>query len=590
MHPQRSLVIQGSFPAGGPRVVQPAGRPGQPARPVAQPAGSSHVTQLDPTRLNLGGAGGSALPEPVQRKMETFFKTDFSDVRVHVGPQASSIGALAFTLGSNIYFAPGQYNPQSVHGQQLLGHELAHVLQQRAGRVRNPQGSGVAVVQDPHLEAEADRLGRQAAAQPMMPMGGLGTQRPGSGQAKPAASLPGARPVAPHVQAALAAVGQPQRPGLVQAKPAVSLPGTRPVAAHVQVALAAVGQPQRPGMVQAKPAASLPGVRPVAPHVQAALAAVGQPKVPTTHWDGQQLAPHVQAAAAAGVQPRMPRARSGGRPVEQHVPSDVVAPRPAAVFLAMPSPHRHRSPGMTGTQQQSPQTATQSMPPVWGRGRPAMQMRDGGPVAGWRGHRKGAETAPLTRPAPIPGAVRPMTAPARHGRGLHGLGRAVHGTPTIQCRPGEPINGIRADSNYPNLQLTDRDEVNDWGTKSFGTQTGAILYWDADIDPQRYWADAQCSVPANMAPYHAAIISDRYYCYKYSALIDLAECKFQGRGGNLDEKRLQSLCEAIDNSVTLEAVQLQRTATNNVYQVTQGNHRIEASRCKSKTKIPVEWV
>jgi ribosomal protein S18 acetylase RimI-like enzyme len=62
----------------------------------------------------------------------------------------------------------------------LLGHELAHVVQQRAGRVRNPLGSGLAVVQDHALEAEADRLGRHAAAhrvaaQPKMPPGA--TQR-----------------------------------------------------------------------------------------------------------------------------------------------------------------------------------------------------------------------------------------------------------------------------------------------------------------------------------------------------------------------------------------------------------------------------
>jgi GNAT superfamily N-acetyltransferase len=41
---------------------------------------------------------------------------------------------------------------------------LAHVVQQRAGRVRNPLGSGIAVVQDHALEAEADRLGQHAAA------------------------------------------------------------------------------------------------------------------------------------------------------------------------------------------------------------------------------------------------------------------------------------------------------------------------------------------------------------------------------------------------------------------------------------------
>jgi hypothetical protein len=106
---------------------------------------------------------GQPLPESVQKKMEVFFNTSFADVRVHVGHEASSIGALAFTHGTDLYFAPGQYNPQSAQGQQLLGHELTHVLQQRAGRVRNPLGAGIAVVQDPALEAEAERMGLGAA-------------------------------------------------------------------------------------------------------------------------------------------------------------------------------------------------------------------------------------------------------------------------------------------------------------------------------------------------------------------------------------------------------------------------------------------
>jgi Domain of unknown function (DUF4157) len=109
---------------------------------------------------------GQPLPEPIQKKMEAFFNTSFADVRVHVGNEAPSIGALAFTHGTDLYFAPGQYNPQSTQGQQLLGHELTHVVQQRAGRVRNPLGAGIAVVQDPGLEAEAERMGVSAAAQP----------------------------------------------------------------------------------------------------------------------------------------------------------------------------------------------------------------------------------------------------------------------------------------------------------------------------------------------------------------------------------------------------------------------------------------
>ncbi|HEY2019178.1 MAG TPA: DUF4157 domain-containing protein, partial [Bryobacteraceae bacterium] len=108
-------------------------------------------------------SGGWPLPRDVQAKMEAALGANFSDVRVHVGPEASAIGAIAFTWGSDLHFAPGQYNPHTPHGQFLLGHELAHVVQQRAGRVANPFGSGVAVVQDQALEAEADRLGRIAS-------------------------------------------------------------------------------------------------------------------------------------------------------------------------------------------------------------------------------------------------------------------------------------------------------------------------------------------------------------------------------------------------------------------------------------------
>jgi GNAT superfamily N-acetyltransferase len=95
--------------------------------------------------------------------MEAALGANFSDVRIHVGPEAASIGAIAFTWGTDIHFSPGQYNPHTPHGQFLLGHELTHVVQQRAGRVSNPFGSGVAVVQDGALEAEADRMGRMAA-------------------------------------------------------------------------------------------------------------------------------------------------------------------------------------------------------------------------------------------------------------------------------------------------------------------------------------------------------------------------------------------------------------------------------------------
>lgn len=147
---QAAQAHQRAVRTAAPRTVQPATHPN--AFPVP-------ATQL----AILGRRPGQPLSPAVQRKMEAFFQADFSDVRVRVGPEAASLGALALTHGSDIYFAPGQYQPTTPHGQQLLGHELTHVVQQRAGRVRNPFRSGIAVVHDRQLEAEADRLGQQAA-------------------------------------------------------------------------------------------------------------------------------------------------------------------------------------------------------------------------------------------------------------------------------------------------------------------------------------------------------------------------------------------------------------------------------------------
>lgn len=108
--------------------------------------------------------GGVAMPPDVQRKMEQAFGADFSAVRIHQGGQASAIGALAYTQGTDIHFAPGQYDPFSAKGQELLGHELTHVVQQAQGRVAaTTQKKGVAINDDSSLEREADQLGAQAA-------------------------------------------------------------------------------------------------------------------------------------------------------------------------------------------------------------------------------------------------------------------------------------------------------------------------------------------------------------------------------------------------------------------------------------------
>jgi outer membrane protein OmpA-like peptidoglycan-associated protein len=104
------------------------------------------------------------MPEEVRAKMEAAFGVDFSPVRIHEGPHAEAVGALAYTRGTDIHFAPAQYQPTSRRGQELLGHELMHVVQQSQGRVRaTAQAKGVAINDDVSLEREADEIGARAA-------------------------------------------------------------------------------------------------------------------------------------------------------------------------------------------------------------------------------------------------------------------------------------------------------------------------------------------------------------------------------------------------------------------------------------------
>ncbi|HEX8114901.1 MAG TPA: DUF4157 domain-containing protein, partial [Kofleriaceae bacterium] len=120
------------------------------------------IAPLPAGLLRMIGPGTPLEPE-IRQAMEGVFEADFSTVRVHHGSAAPALGAQAFTIGDSLYFAPGLYDPTSRGGVVLLGHELTHVVQQRAGRVANPYGHGVALVQDPVLEAEADRMGRFVA-------------------------------------------------------------------------------------------------------------------------------------------------------------------------------------------------------------------------------------------------------------------------------------------------------------------------------------------------------------------------------------------------------------------------------------------
>lgn len=129
------------------------------------------INELSSTVLDhANSAGQNALPEALRKKMEQALGVGLSDVTVvKDDPDALAMGAQAFARGNEIHFAPGMYQPESPSGQELLGHELTHVIQQRQGRVKapaQPKGESI-IVDDPSLEREADEQGARAARTPV---------------------------------------------------------------------------------------------------------------------------------------------------------------------------------------------------------------------------------------------------------------------------------------------------------------------------------------------------------------------------------------------------------------------------------------
>lgn len=94
--------------------------------------------------------GGQPLAENVQKPMEKAFRADFTRVKVHTDARSDqlnqSIHAKAFTTGQDVFFRQGAYDPGSRGGQELIAHELTHVMQQQ-GEARNYTKSSMQLVQ-----------------------------------------------------------------------------------------------------------------------------------------------------------------------------------------------------------------------------------------------------------------------------------------------------------------------------------------------------------------------------------------------------------------------------------------------------------
>jgi hypothetical protein len=105
---------------------------------------------------------GTPLDGSVRDRFEASLGEPLGDVRVHTGSEADalarSVSARAFTTGTDVYFAAGEFNPSTADGQRLIGHELAHVAQQRGAPTSGPLR--VSQPGEP-LEREADAASRE---------------------------------------------------------------------------------------------------------------------------------------------------------------------------------------------------------------------------------------------------------------------------------------------------------------------------------------------------------------------------------------------------------------------------------------------
>ncbi len=94
-----------------------------------------------PSEFTSGLGSGSPLDPASRGFFEPRFGHDFSNVRVHDGPEAATaaagIRARAFTFGQDVVFGAGEHNPASDSGKRLLAHELTHVVQQSRGPSSN---------------------------------------------------------------------------------------------------------------------------------------------------------------------------------------------------------------------------------------------------------------------------------------------------------------------------------------------------------------------------------------------------------------------------------------------------------------------
>lgn len=130
------LMMKRATPRSGSSSIAPLSARGIQRIAMGPEGGDIDATTTE--RIESSRRGGRVLDAPLRRSMEGAFGADFSNVRVHTGATSdqlnSELGARAFTTGSDVFVRSTDYAPRSRRGQELLAHELTHVVQQGAAR------------------------------------------------------------------------------------------------------------------------------------------------------------------------------------------------------------------------------------------------------------------------------------------------------------------------------------------------------------------------------------------------------------------------------------------------------------------------
>lgn len=167
-------------------------------------AGGGECEECRRKRLQRNGAGrgpalapplvhavlrspGKPLDAPTRAAMEPRFGESFAGVRIHAeeraAASAAAVGAHAWTVGQDIAFAAGKYQPATADGRRLIAHELAHVVQQSGAGASSAQPSlevgSENAPEERAADAAADAVAGGGSASPSAGAAGVLRRKPG---------------------------------------------------------------------------------------------------------------------------------------------------------------------------------------------------------------------------------------------------------------------------------------------------------------------------------------------------------------------------------------------------------------------------